>query len=100
MTRWFATHDVLLMPTTASPAVPLGRWQGKNWITTTLGVANWICTPPWNIAGFPAMSVPAGLSPDGLPLAVQLVGLPGTERTLLAVARQLEELRPWPRWSN
>ncbi len=46
------------------------------------------------------MSVPAGLSPDGLPLAVQLVGLPGTERTLLAVARQVEELRPWPRWSS
>jgi amidase len=96
--RWFSAYDVLLMPTIASPAVALGRWRGKHWLTTTLGVANWICTTVWNLVGFPALSVPAGLSPDGLPLAVQLVGVPGTEATLLAVARQLEEAQPWPYW--
>jgi amidase len=100
MRRWFSTHDVLLMPTTATPPVPIGKWKGKHWTTTTLGVANWICTTPWNLVGFPAISVPAGLSHDGLPLAVQLVGLPSTERTLLALARQLEELRPWPHWGG
>jgi amidase len=100
MRRWFLAYDVLLMPTTAVPPVPIGKWKGKHWISTTLGVANWICTPPWNLVGFPAMSVPAGLSHDGLPLAVQLVGVPGTERTLLALAKQLEELRPWLRWGS
>jgi amidase len=43
------------------------------------------------------MSVPAGLDPRGLPLAVQLVAPPGGEGQLLALAAQLEQLRPWPR---
>ncbi|HLJ68650.1 MAG TPA: amidase family protein [Chloroflexota bacterium] len=63
-------------------------------------MANWLLTTPWNLVGFPAMAVPAGLSGDGLPLAVQIVGEPGTEGTLLAVAAQLEEIRPWPRWTE
>ena len=41
---------------------------------------------PWNIAGLPAIVVPVGVRPDGLPLAVQLVGPPGSELLLLAVA--------------
>jgi amidase len=43
------------------------------------------------------MAVPAGLAPNGLPLAVQLVAKPGAEGQLLALAAQLEQLRPWPR---
>jgi amidase len=98
MMTWFGAHDVLVMPTLASTAVPIGKWDGKGWIRTTLGVANWIMTTPWNLTGFPAMSVPAGLSDAGLPLAVQIVGPPGSERRLLGLAAQLEQLRPWPRW--
>ena len=52
---------------------------------------------PWNVAGWPAMSVPTGTGPSGTPLAVQRVGPPGSEATLLAVARQLEAAQPWPR---
>lgn len=52
------------------------------------------------LAGLPAMSVPAGLSTQGLPLAVQLVGHPGAEGTLLALAKQIEEPQPWPRWKE
>jgi len=52
---------------------------------------------PWNLAGWPAMTVPAGLAPDGLPLGVQLVAPPGGEARLLALAGVLERLRPWPR---
>jgi amidase len=52
---------------------------------------------PWNVLGWPAVSVPAGLSPDGLPLGVQLVGRPGSEATLLGLAAELERARPWPR---
>jgi amidase len=43
------------------------------------------------------MTVPAGLDPDGRPVAVQLVGRPGTEPMLLALAAQVEALQPWPR---
>ena len=52
---------------------------------------------PWNVAGWPAMSVPTGNDSAGTPLAVQLVGPPGSESTLLAVARQLETAQPWRR---
>ena len=52
---------------------------------------------PWNVAGWPAMSVPTGTDPSGTPLAVQLVGPPGSESTLIAVARQLETAQPWRR---
>ena len=95
---WFANFDVLIMPTLAEPAVPLGKWDGKGWLRTTMGVANWTLTTPWNLAGFPAASVPAGTSADGLPLAVQIVAAPGGEALLLSVLRQLEHLRPWPRF--
>ncbi|WP_046302415.1 amidase family protein, partial [Mycobacterium sp. UM_Kg27] len=52
---------------------------------------------PWNIIGWPAMNVPAGLDRQGLPVGVQLVGKPGSERTLLGLAAQIEQLQPWPR---
>jgi amidase len=41
--------------------------------------------------------VPVGTRPDGLPLAVQLVGPPDTELLLLAVAGQFEMANPWQR---
>jgi amidase len=52
---------------------------------------------PWNLAGWPAIAVPAGLHPNGTPLSVQLVARPGGESLLLSIAAQLEQLRPWAR---
>jgi amidase len=49
----------------------------------------------WNVAGNPAASVPSGFARDGLPLAVQLVGRPHDEPTVLTVSAQLEQVRPW-----
>jgi aspartyl-tRNA(Asn)/glutamyl-tRNA(Gln) amidotransferase subunit A len=43
-----------------------------------------------NVAGLPALSLPAGLDPDGMPVAVQLVGAPGSEPLLLTVARRVD----------
>jgi amidase len=93
---WFTSYDVLLTPTLTRGAVPVGTWEGKGWVRTMLGVANWLYTPPWNIAGLPAASVPFGKDEDGLPIGVQLVGPRGAEPTLLALARQIEQLQPWP----
>jgi amidase len=56
-------------------------------------------TAAWNLAGYPAISVPAGVSETGLPLAVQLVAPPGNEELLLSLAAQLERRRPWPRFA-
>ena len=56
-------------------------------------------TPPHNAAGTPAMSVPLGMSPSGLPIGSQLAARRGDERTLLELAYELEQARPWAdRW--
>jgi amidase len=52
-------------------------------------------TPVFNASGQPGISVPLFQGQDGLPLAVQLAGRPAQEATLLALATQLEEARPW-----
>ena len=96
--RFFADHDVLVTPTLAQPAIEAAAWGQRGWLVNI--VANVRYAPfaaPWNLAGWPAMAVPAGLHPNGMPLSVQLVTRPGGEPLLLAVARQLEALRPWPR---
>ena len=88
--------DVLLMPTLATPPPRVGRWQGRGAVRTLVGCSAYMpYTPPWNVTGQPAVSVPAGFTADGLPLAVQLVGRPGEDPLLLALAAQLERVRGW-----
>jgi amidase len=95
---WFADHDLLLSPTLAQPPLRIGAYQGKGLAGTLLGLTAYMpFPPPFNLVGFPAASVPAGATDDGLPLGVQLAAAPGGEALLLSVARQLETLRPWPR---
>jgi amidase len=90
------SHDVLLTPTTAAPAPPIGRLQGRGALWSLNAVAGWVpFNGVWNLTGQPAAAVPAGLSPEGLPRSVQLVGRPQDEATLLSLAGQLEAERPW-----
>jgi len=96
MIRWFADYDAFIMPTMTGGAAPIGAWDGVGWAKTMLGVANQIYTPPWNIAGLPAASVPFGHDDDGLPIGIQLIGPAGSEARLLSLAAQIEQLRPWP----
>jgi amidase len=101
---WFAGgYDVLMTPALASTPPAAGGWATGSWrasFMTSLRYAPYAA--PWNVAGFPALVVPMGVRPDGLPVAVQLVGPPGSELTLLAVAGQLEQASPWlrhaPNW--
>jgi amidase len=95
---WFADHDLLLSPTLAQPPLRVGAYRGKGLTRTLLGLTAYMpFPPPLNLVAFPAASVPAGTTDDGLPLGVQLAAAPGGEALLLSVARQLETLRPWPR---
>src|SRR5271165_4757776 len=91
-----ADHDVLLTPVTPVPPPGIGACEGRGWLATTLvagGTVSYLLS--WNLTGQPACSVPAGFAPDGLPRAVQLVGRPNDEATLVALAAQLEAERPW-----
>jgi len=95
---FFQDHDVLLCPTLAALPLRLGACRGKGFARTVLGLTGYMpFTPPFNLVGFPAVSVPAGASRSGLPIGVQLAGPRGAEALLLSLARQLETLRPWPR---
>jgi amidase len=92
----FDQHDVLLTAVIARPPVEVGRWEGLGAVRTLLGNAiTYPFTGVWNALGQPAASVPAGTTPDGLPLAVQLVARPNEEATLLSLAAQIETERPW-----
>jgi amidase len=92
----FDSHDVLMTPVMGDTAVPVRRWEGMSAVRTILGMSRFYpyCVP-WNHLGNPAMSVPAGIAADGMPLAVQIIGRPGDESTLLSLAAQLEAERPW-----
>jgi Asp-tRNA(Asn)/Glu-tRNA(Gln) amidotransferase A subunit family amidase len=54
-------------------------------------------TRPFNALGLPALSVPCGASADGRPLALQLVGRPFGEATLLRVGQAYEDATAWHR---
>jgi amidase len=92
----FEDFDVLMMPTLARLPVEAGKWHGKGAVSTINGVARYVpFTSPWNVTGQPAAAVPAGFTPAGLPLSVQLIGRPADETTLLSLSAQLEAERPW-----
>jgi len=92
----FDDHDVLMTPVMGGTAIPVRRWEGRGALYTALGMSRFypFCIP-WNHLGNPAMSLPLGFAADGLPLAVQIIGRPGDESTLLSLAAQLEAERPW-----
>jgi amidase len=65
-------------------------------VRTIFGQSRWYpYAVPWNHTGQPAAAVPARLSSEGLPLAVQLIAPHNDEATLLSLASQLESERPW-----
>jgi aspartyl-tRNA(Asn)/glutamyl-tRNA(Gln) amidotransferase subunit A len=82
----FARCDALLTPTAPSAAFAIGEKQDDP-IAMYL---NDVFTVPVNLAGLPGISVPAGLSGDGLPLGLQVIGRAFDEATVLRVAGALE----------
>ncbi len=92
----FADCDVLLTPALTRRPPPLGAWLGLPAPLMLNGMANFVAhLPLWNHLGQPAASVPVEAAPDGFPLAVQLVGRPGDEATLLSLSAQLEADTGW-----
>jgi Asp-tRNA(Asn)/Glu-tRNA(Gln) amidotransferase A subunit family amidase len=81
---------ILLSPVCAAPAFRHGEgnWQAGCGYRDTMRHAQWL-----NLAGFPGVSVPMGLSAEGLPIGVQVIGRPNEDELVLAVAEMLETAR-------
>jgi aspartyl-tRNA(Asn)/glutamyl-tRNA(Gln) amidotransferase subunit A len=96
MWRFMAKYDLLLTPTLACPAFPVGidgpaSIEGKpatpgGWLRFTFQA---------NMTGQPAASVPAGFTSDGLPVGLQITGRHLDDRTVLRAAAAFERARPW-----
>ncbi len=82
----FAHVDALLTPTAPSAAFA----QGENMDDPIKMYLNDVFTVPANLAGVPAISVPAGLDANGLPLGLQVIGKVFDEETVFAVAAEVE----------
>jgi amidase len=92
----FVDHDMLLMPVTPAPPPRIGYVEGRGWVWTSIAaMATVPYAAPWNVTGQPAAAVPAGFGSGGLPRAVQLVGRPNDEATVMALAAEIEAARPW-----
>jgi amidase len=87
LSRLPAGADVLVTPALPAPPAQVGSMRGLATLALAPRVAAY--TPPWNVTGQPALAVPVALR-GGLPMAVQLVGRPGSEELLLGLAAQLE----------
>jgi aspartyl-tRNA(Asn)/glutamyl-tRNA(Gln) amidotransferase subunit A len=85
----FGRYDALL---TASALTTAPRFDAP---VDSLSSASPMQTIPFNVTGHPAISVPVGLAPNGLPISVQIVGRPFDEATVFRIGRAIERLSGW-----
>ncbi len=91
--RAFERVDAILTPTAPTPAFRVGEKVDD---PLTMYLSD-IYTIPCNLAGIPGISVPCGMSTEGLPIGAQLLGKPFGEETLFAAAAAIEREIPLPR---
>jgi aspartyl-tRNA(Asn)/glutamyl-tRNA(Gln) amidotransferase subunit A len=83
--------DAVLTPATPSPAFAMGEKGSADPVEMYL---NDVFTVTVNMAGLPGLALPAALSANGLPLALQLIGRPFDEETLFSLAAAIEQAAP------
>ncbi|HEY6887304.1 MAG TPA: amidase family protein, partial [Solirubrobacter sp.] len=92
----FDESDVVLTPMFTRRPLRVREYDGTSGVRTLAGQARWApYSAAFNHTGQPAVSVPAGFTSDGFPLAVQLVGPFDSEARLFALSAQLEQARGW-----
>jgi amidase len=96
--RFHETFDLWLTPTLATPPPPVGAFDSditdvELWLERLMGFIPF--TYLANVTGQPAMSVPAGLSAQGLPIGCHFAARYGEEDLLFALAGQIERAAPW-----
>lgn len=96
ITAIFDDVDVVLTPGTATGPSRIGAYQRRGAVSTlTLVAARVPFQAMFNVTGQPAAVVPWGADGTGVPTAIQLVGRPYDEATLLSLGAQIEKARPW-----
>lgn len=93
-------YDLLITPTVGCPPVENAASGGTQGPGEVAGVPTeqcigWCLTHPVNFTGHPAASVPAGLTGDGLPVGLQIIGQRYDDGRVLAASRAIEQIRPW-----
>ncbi len=94
-----APYDAVILPTYLAPAIPVGAWQHLDPETVMERIAQWIAPCPLaNVTGQPAIALPTHLAaPEAtpnspsLPVGIQLLGQPGADGPLIAIAAWLEQ---------
>ena len=92
----FEQYDLLLTPTTAVPAFPVGEPPAI--IGGHPVIPFWGYTPftfVFNMTMQPAASIPCGFSSDGMPIGLHIIGRKGEETTVLRASAAFESARPW-----
>ncbi len=95
---WFQRYDVVITPTIARPAYPLGVIAAQN--HDLLGMHDVLMkiypfTQVYNMTGQPAMSMPLYRTAEGLPIGVQFAAAYGRDGLLFCLASQIETAAPW-----
>jgi aspartyl-tRNA(Asn)/glutamyl-tRNA(Gln) amidotransferase subunit A len=99
LSRFFECYDLLVTPTVALPAFPLGQVDPDTVAGRPVRHLGWSLTYIFNWSGQPAISVPAGWTQDGLPVGLQIIGRRFEDALVLRAAAAFEQARPWAdRW--
>jgi aspartyl-tRNA(Asn)/glutamyl-tRNA(Gln) amidotransferase subunit A len=85
---FFKQYELLMLPSTPIPAPLI---EGTDALEQARRLTRF--TAPFNLTGLPAISVPCGLSSEGLPLGLQIVGAPWRESRVLRAAHAYEKAR-------
>jgi len=97
--EFFGAHDVVLSPTLATETPRVGHLDPMlDYDTIMERTLGWVAfTPLQNATGDPAISLPLATTADGLPQGMMFGAAAGREATLLELAYELEDARPWAR---
>lgn len=92
----FEKYDLLLTPTVAVPPLSIDRFVVRQIAGVDVTPLGWMAfTYPFNITGQPAASIPCGLTNEGLPVGLQIVGRRFDDATVLRAAAAFERAKPW-----